>query len=218
MYQKSRTYWKDDFHWKYRTYKLIRNSAKHCSSCIAIRMWKKYDISRIFKSKTKNQQVFNFDGSHLQVLPVVTGFFRSYLHGATHLIKKVYIKPKHGIVLQSDQLLGLLKPLCGLLNSEDCCHEPMVPHLKINPGMTSPTRSFACFVKMVNVNLTVAVGTDVDDATTTENTHFQKESSLTECTFEYKSEGYDSFVFPGIQFEGRGENFQLYHATYASKL
>lgn len=85
----------------------------------------------------------------------------------------------------------------------------MPTHLKEDMGMMPPTGDLACFIKLINENLSCMIETYVYNTIATDNTNFEKESRLTERTFDSKSRIYDSFIFAGIQIKIVGNNFLL---------
>lgn len=94
----------------------------------------------------------------------------------------------------------------------------MVSHLKENLEMTPLTSELACFIKIVQSNITRIIGTYVDDTTATGDISFGEEIKLTERTLEPKKRNYGSFVFVRIEIKTIQDKFLLNQSTYASKL
>lgn len=84
--------------------------------------------------------------------------------------------------------------------------------------MAPLTGDIACFIKIVQGNLTGNIGTDVYNTIASGDTNFDKESKLTERTYESKKRKYDSFVFVGTEIKKVRDTFLLNQFTYASKL
>lgn len=56
---------------------------------------------------------------------------QAYLQSSSRLTRKVFVRPKSGITLKTNELPQLRQPLYRLTNSHDCWHEAMTNHLNI---------------------------------------------------------------------------------------
>lgn len=54
---------------------------------------------------------------------------QAYLQGAESILQKVYIKGKPDFQLDQDELLEVLRPLCGLTGSGDYWHSTFLHHI-----------------------------------------------------------------------------------------
>lgn len=132
---------------------------------------------------------------------------QAYLQSASHLTRDVYVKPRHGIKIRSDQLLRLLKQLYSLTDSGYYWHATLATHLEEDMGMVPLAGVLACFIKLINRKFSGTVGIYVDDTFATVDTNFEKARKVKERTFDRKSRSHDSFFCRYADHENRKQGF-----------
>lgn len=124
-----------------------------------------------------------------------------YLQSTQNVMREVYVKPTRELNLSSDQLLGLLKPLCGLADSGEYWHEMLSKHSQQGLCMRPTTGDLSLFFKVVESKPKGMTGAYVNDTIGTGDDVFENESKKTEYRFQSKLRENDKFQFAGIQIE-----------------
>lgn len=74
---------------------------------------------------------------------------QTYVQSSSKLMREVYVRPKAGFSLKTHELLSLLKPLYGLIDSKDYWHATITTHLKNVFNTTPLTGDLACFSHII---------------------------------------------------------------------
>lgn len=90
-------------------------------------------------------------------------FFHMYLQSSSHLTRKVYVWRKGGFTLKTNELLHLMIPLYGAMDTGDYWQEKMINHLKVDLQMPSTTGGLAFRMQVTHGKLEGVIDVHVDD-------------------------------------------------------
>lgn len=123
----------------------------------------------------------------------------------------IYVKPKEGFTIRSDQMLKLLKALYDMIDSSEYWHTTTTHHIKEDMEMQQSTGELVCFMKCGTTSSPSAfIELYFVDSISTGNGSSEEDSNRTGKKFKARSSQYDSFTYAGINVEKQVRPYSLH--------